>query len=361
MDATSGSGSNSPVWPIVDDNGAVDMDAMTDNLENRISNLEKSDETPSSDDTTDENIIKFEVAAKSKGSTSKPEWVTTLFKIPNLDPPAGIFVNHRKSLFECDVVSLDSRLELIKSATDNSLTLASTEETDNVKILQCNGLLLCSGSSSPAFYYVYNPCTNMFKRIPQPENSNDDSYFLVTVVLRMTFDPRKSLDYKVVQVGACLNSDLEIQVYSSEIGNWGLCKDRIGSDDPMLVLIDIPGVSHLEGRLFESLGCLLLVCRDDTVSREFTMYEMMKGSFVWTVQYLVNTDEFMTPLPLRWSIRSTVWSIGLEERKEDSCLVINLSEKVVKYNLISKTISQIFDIGSNQMDDDDILSSFHLI
>ncbi|GJT22065.1 hypothetical protein Tco_0892002 [Tanacetum coccineum] len=36
-----------------------------------------SDETPSSDDTTDENIAKFEVAAKSKDSTSKPEKVTT--------------------------------------------------------------------------------------------------------------------------------------------------------------------------------------------------------------------------------------------------------------------------------------------
>ncbi|GKE80229.1 hypothetical protein Tco_1550229, partial [Tanacetum coccineum] len=36
-----------------------------------------SDETPSSDDTTNENIAKFKVAAKSKGSTSKPEKVTT--------------------------------------------------------------------------------------------------------------------------------------------------------------------------------------------------------------------------------------------------------------------------------------------
>ncbi|GKA30042.1 hypothetical protein Tco_0716287 [Tanacetum coccineum] len=54
---------------------------MMDNLEDRILNLEKSDkssdETPSSDDTTDENIVKFKVAAKLKGSTSKPEKVTT--------------------------------------------------------------------------------------------------------------------------------------------------------------------------------------------------------------------------------------------------------------------------------------------
>ncbi|GJT47115.1 hypothetical protein Tco_0955830 [Tanacetum coccineum] len=111
-------------------------------------------------------------------------------KIPNLDPSAGLFVNHRRSLFECDFVSLDSRLESRKSVMDNSFTLGSTEEADNVKIL-----------------------------LPQPENSHDDSHFHVTVILRITFDPRKSLDYKVVQATARPNSDLEIQVYSSETGN----------------------------------------------------------------------------------------------------------------------------------------------
>ncbi|GKD73858.1 hypothetical protein Tco_1332140, partial [Tanacetum coccineum] len=73
MDATGGNGNNSPVWLIVDDNNDVDMDAMTDNLEDKISNLEKSDETPSYDNTTDDNIAKFEVAAKSKGSSFKSE------------------------------------------------------------------------------------------------------------------------------------------------------------------------------------------------------------------------------------------------------------------------------------------------
>ncbi|GJQ96881.1 hypothetical protein Tco_0008020 [Tanacetum coccineum] len=39
------------------------------------------------------------------------------------------------------------------------------------------------------------------------------------------------------------------------------------------------------------------------------------------------------------------------EKEEDSCLVINLSGKVVEYNLISKTLHEIYDIGSNQFDD----------
>ncbi|GJU69594.1 hypothetical protein Tco_1255853 [Tanacetum coccineum] len=160
-------------------------------------------------------------------------------KILNLDPPAGLFVNHLRSLFECDFVSLDSRLDSSKSTMNNSF--GSAEEVDHVRILQsCNGLLLCTG----------------------------------------------------------------------------------------------------------------LACLDDIGSREYTIYKMMKGYSVWTVMYLVSTDEFMTLFPEGWSIRFTVWSLGLGEREEEYFLVINLSGKVVKYNLISKTINEI-DIGSNQMDDDD--------
>ncbi|GJX27773.1 hypothetical protein Tco_0235852 [Tanacetum coccineum] len=50
-----------------------------------------------------------------------------------------------------------------------------------------------------------------------------------------------------------------------------------GCDDPMLVLLDIHGMLHLEGRLFKSRRCLLLICSDDIGFREFTIYEMMKG------------------------------------------------------------------------------------
>ncbi|GKB26298.1 hypothetical protein Tco_0865699 [Tanacetum coccineum] len=107
----------------------------------------------------------------------------------------------------------------------------------------------------------------------------------------------------------------------------------------------------LEGKLFESCGCLLVVLRDYIVSKEFTIYEMRKGCSVWLVRYLVNTHDFINPLPEGWLIWFTVWSIVLGEREEDSCLVINLSGKVVKYNLISKTLHEIYDIGSNQLDD----------
>nr|GEW74460.1 hypothetical protein [Tanacetum cinerariifolium] len=103
---------------------------------------------------------------------------------------------------------------------DISFNLGCAEEVDNLRILQsCHGLLLCSGPASPALDYVYNPCTNLFKRLPKLENSHDDSRYYKGVVLRMAIDPRKSLDYKVVQVVGRIKSDLEIQVYSSETCN----------------------------------------------------------------------------------------------------------------------------------------------
>nr|GEZ00247.1 hypothetical protein [Tanacetum cinerariifolium] len=95
------------------------------------------------------------------------------------------------------------------------------------------------------------------------------------------------------------------------------------SDDPILLLMEIPHTLHLEGKIFRSGGCLFLVCRNDIGSTEFTIYEMMKGSSVWSF------------------------------RGKDAYLVTNLSGKDVKYNLITKTMNEIFDISSNQMDDDD--------
>ncbi|GJV40850.1 hypothetical protein Tco_1419290 [Tanacetum coccineum] len=52
------------------------------------------------------------------------------------------------------------------------------------------------------------------------------------------------------------------------------------------------------------------------------------------------------------AIRGGARSIVLGEREEDSFLMINLSRKVVEYNLTSKTLCEIYDMGSNQVVDD---------
>ncbi|GJT97956.1 hypothetical protein Tco_1093474 [Tanacetum coccineum] len=104
----------------------------------------------------------------------------------------------------------------------------------------------------------------------------------------------------------------------------------------MIITIQIPHILHFEGKLFDSRGCLLLVHRDDFGSSKFTIYEMMKGSSIWSVRYHVDTDDFMTPLPDGWSIWSTVWSIVLGEREDGSFWCLNLFwKRLWKYDTIS--------------------------
>ncbi|GKB55211.1 hypothetical protein Tco_0905964 [Tanacetum coccineum] len=118
---------------------------------------------------------------------------------------------------------------------------------------------------------------------------------------------------------------------------------------PMIISIQIPHMLYLEGKLFESRGCLVLGRRDYIGSSEFTIYEMMKGCSMWSIEYIVDTNDFMTSLLEGWSIRYIVWSLVVGEREEDSFLVMNLSGKVVQYNLISKTVHEIYDKGSNEV------------
>ncbi|GJT30041.1 hypothetical protein Tco_0910316 [Tanacetum coccineum] len=234
-------------------------------------------------------------------------------------------------------------------------SFGSVEEVDHVRILQsCNGLLLCSGSAWPVFYYIYNPSINLFKRLPQPNYYlRDDSCFFSSGVFRLAFDPRKSSHYKVVQAGGeaeGLNRELKHCILNMEDHDhpimtsleiaYGLHRGRnflesFGGpiNDPILLLMELPHMLHLEGKLFESCGCLLLVCIYDIGSTEFTIYEMMKRSSVWLVRYLVNIVQLLNPLPEGWSIRTGVWSICLGDGEDDAFV--------------------IFDIGSNQMVDDD--------
>ncbi|GJW55489.1 hypothetical protein Tco_0099574 [Tanacetum coccineum] len=299
-----------------------------------------------------------------------PAFTIKRSQIRSLDSHAGLFVNHIRSSFDCDFVSLDPRINSRKYTIENSFTLASTKEANKVKILQsCNGLLLCTSLRRHAFDYVYNPSTNLFKILLEPDYANDDSNFYGCAGLRLAFDPTKSPYYKVNNALHWLeteNSQLThyklnieypdhpiitiIQIPQSLQQGRNLFKSY-GNILPMIITIQIPHILHLEGKLFDSRGCLLLVRRDDFGFSEFTFYEMMKGIYVWSVRYHVDTDDFMTLLPEGWSIRSTVWSIILGEMEYDSFLVINLSGKVVEYNLISKNLQEMNDMGSNQLTD----------
>ncbi|GKD82977.1 hypothetical protein Tco_1349816, partial [Tanacetum coccineum] len=245
------------------------------------------------------------------------------------------------------------RINSRKYTIENSFTLGSIEEADKVTILQsCNGLLLCIGSPRHAFDYVYNPSTILLKILPEPDYANVDSNVYDNNALHWLETENSQLthyklnieypDHPIITIIQILQSLQQGRNFFKSYGNIL----------PMIITIQIPHILHLEGKLFDSRGCLLLVHRDDFGSSEFSIYEMMKRSSVWSVRYHVDTDDFMTPLHEGWSIWSTVWSIVLGEREEDSFLVINLSGKVIEYNLISKNLREMYDMRSNQLTDD---------
>ncbi|GJY76711.1 hypothetical protein Tco_0481827 [Tanacetum coccineum] len=181
MDAASGSGSKSHVWPILGDNGIVNMNATMDNLEDKISNLEKvftglkNKKMLQRKENKPNKGAHVKVGTQAVGCVSQPDWPTII--VINHYQAQQITAGQSGCDTQPDVPTLAySRLDSRKSTMNNSFTLGSSEEVDNVKILQsCNGLLLCIGSVWPVF--------------------------IRSVVLRMAIYPRKSLDYKVMQAG----------------------------------------------------------------------------------------------------------------------------------------------------------------
>nr|GFA60672.1 hypothetical protein [Tanacetum cinerariifolium] len=238
----------------------------------------------------------------------------------------------------------------------------------------------------PVFDYVYNLSTNQYKKLLYPDCSIDNSPYYSSVGLRIAFDPTKSPHYKLVDARR-KSYDIDIQIYSSEIGKRSLCRDHFnyfsfdhfdsaiylndglhrletenrqlmhyilniedpdhpiittipipqrrmtflksyGYMDPIPILIQMSHLLHLEGKLFEWRGSLFLVCLDDFGSSKFTIYEMMIRCSVWTVRCRIYTNDFMTPLPEGWLIRSNVWSIVLGEKEQDSFLVIKFFGRI---------------------------------
>ncbi|GJS92497.1 hypothetical protein Tco_0799465 [Tanacetum coccineum] len=96
------------------------------------------------DDLLTEILIRLPILCIHLFTTISKQWLRILTsldfirnrsQITKVNPSVGLFINHIRSLFECDFVSLDSRLLSKKSAMDNSFTLGSTKEAKTVKIL----------------------------------------------------------------------------------------------------------------------------------------------------------------------------------------------------------------------------------
>nr|GEW74751.1 hypothetical protein [Tanacetum cinerariifolium] len=105
-------------------------------------------------------------------------------------------------MFEYAFISFDVRVPSKKS------TVFAFGSKAPAKILQsCNGLLLCH--ITPYKFFVYNPCVNLFKMLPQPNMAKLKPSSSIGGI-KLVFDPTKSPHYKVD--GYSLHSRLDILV-----------------------------------------------------------------------------------------------------------------------------------------------------
>ncbi|GJS22019.1 F-box protein-like protein isoform X1 [Tanacetum coccineum] len=168
-----------------------------------------------------------------------PTFTLRLSQKPNIDPSSGLFVRgpkgkSKRNMFEYNFISFDIR---IPSKISTVFTFSSNAPA---KILQsCNGLLLCY--IPPDKFFVYNPCVNLFKMLLQPQIYLQPH--IISVGIRLVFDPTKLPHFKVVHAGLKTDCDfddcdgyhdvgyhdngdgsyLKIKTYSSKIWSWSVC------------------------------------------------------------------------------------------------------------------------------------------
>ncbi|GJZ21588.1 hypothetical protein Tco_0558627 [Tanacetum coccineum] len=228
-----------------------------------------------------------------------------------------------------------------------------------VEIVQsCNGLLLCCIDSEK--FYVYNPTIKLGRML----------LHWSTTSMRLAFDPTKSPHFKVIHT-ALWDKDDDNNNNGRELGfnkgiywngaihwlntnildNWIHYKLDTMNGHPALTTIQLPETldkkSHIQFKLFESRGCLLLLGKDYAHSQQLNIYEMRNGYSEWLVKYVVNLDDIMKPIPDFWQIPKGVWCIVLGEREEDSFMIIELLRKVVQYHPVSKTVRTLSGLKPN--------------
>nr|XP_043631626.1 F-box protein At5g07610-like [Erigeron canadensis] len=180
-------------------------------------------------------------------------------------------------------------------------------------------------TNPPDRFYVYNPSINMFKMLPQVDGVELDKH---SDRMRLAFDPIKSPHYKVPRARVIAPGGIQ---RGHSIQTW---------------------IYSSEAELFESRGCLLLACASNRHPERLNIYEMRRG-YSWSVRHTIKYNKagiasfFEAPKMFVTAFRFKVLFIVLGEREEESFVVLDLYEKVVKYNILSNTLQELCDINLN--------------
>ncbi|KAG8390234.1 hypothetical protein BUALT_Bualt01G0062600 [Buddleja alternifolia] len=323
-----------------------------------------------------------------------------ILRNPNPNPAIGLFL-------PCNILRANVRLEYVPFSVNKSNNppfrkLKFTKDPSGIRILQsCNGLLLCCSFQAHDYnrrYYVYNPTTNRFSKLPKLAPGDG-----ITTNIRsmsLVFDPAKSPDhYKVVCVRGLELANGEwqyqIEIYSSETGPWrkrgepfaaqvnfenGVYWNNAihwisnnGNDDSLYFNLDndqmvgimpLPPIPDPEdwdwrsnyyfGESCDHLHYIEII----GPQIQFNVYEMKRDYSEWFVKYHVDLSHVVAANPgmIRDNYDPTDWyyyafsifCLVRGEEEEDSFLVLQIPGKVIRYNLVYKTFEIVHEFEGAQ-------------
>ncbi|XAR53999.1 hypothetical protein NMG60_11028972 [Bertholletia excelsa] len=234
-------------------------------------------------------------------------------------------------------------------------------------------------------YHVLNPTTKQFAILPDPHVD-------WPLCLGLAFNPSRSPHYKVISLSEMRYCNgqgyFQIEIYSSETGTWRCSGGSFTVDAVQLLPVDgvywneaihfwsndvysyyfnveeerlarMPMPPIPEGRFYyDRCRRFMFESRDhfhviDIYDRtQFNVFEMERDYSEWFVKYRVDLRpvvdafptmrQFLNPSP-NYPSPYDVLSLVRQKKEDESCLLLNVPGKIVRYNLVDKTFEAILD------------------
>nr|XP_043633745.1 F-box protein At5g07610-like [Erigeron canadensis] len=373
--------------------------------------MSSAEKVASCDGLTSEILLRLPVRSLLHFKSVSKHWYSLIssssFKLPNLDPPSGLFVADyiNKPNPEYDFIPFD-----IESPVKPPLRALHFDPTVKCLMIEhsCNGLMLCSAYTDEYFrhnnkyvmnykYYIYNPTINKFNTLPRLENyANNGS---VRYGMTLHFDPTQSSHYKVIYVCGYETNPLtgntryQIEIYSSQTRT---CKTSCEFELDEDIYIDFrAGVfwnnalhwiqksgfifcfnldqeivhqiqtpigpiggwveeENYSNYLFESRDHLLVIEIQRPHTSKFKIHDLKKDYSEWFVKYNVDLGGISGSFPEIMNPESAdtfefaILALVLGDKEDESFLVLEIHGKALRFNLLSKTFHKLHDLTSSR-------------
>ncbi|KAL6989448.1 hypothetical protein U1Q18_015197 [Sarracenia purpurea var. burkii] len=329
----------------------------------------------------------------------------------NPDPcsVSALFLHYTDSRFQTGLqfIPLCNEKTLRSLTHDDSLFRSLTHfpglsDSDTTMILNaCHGLLLCwhyDNVEDKYRYHVLNPTTKKLTALP--DHPYRDGH--VIEGLWLAHDPSRSPHYKVVSVRTKVSASpdrpyvndchYQIEIYSSETGSWKASGEAFSSDDGTDTLFGggvywngaVNWLSNRADSLYfnldeERLGTMPMLPVPEgkwwydkevmhygesrrhlhlveifSPTTRFNVYEMERDYSGWFVKFRVDLAGVATSFPEmtqtrgNWYCSYSVLSLVRGESDEESFLVLQLADKLVRYNLADGAFMTVYEVPSQR-------------